>query len=78
MENSVLVMEIKYFILMIKETEKFALPVSICVTLRNDFASCAQVTCDAGVTMETTVFNGKIRLHNSFTLITFKFSVFSK
>lgn len=61
-----------------RESQKFALPVSICVTLRNVFASCTQVPCDAGVTMETPLLNGKIRLQNSFILITFNFSICSK
>lgn len=61
-----------------QKKQKFALPVSICVTLRNAFASCTQVPCDAGVSMETTLLNGKIRLQNSFILITFNFSICSK
>lgn len=78
MENFVFVMEIKSHFILIKETPKFALPVSICVTLRDAFVSCTQVPCDAGVTMETTLLNGKIRLQNCFILITFSFSVCSK
>lgn len=74
------IMKIKYFGLK-KKTQKFALPVSICVIEEMSLHHVAQVLCDRGVTMETTLLNSKIKHQNSFILITLFFfhvpSIFS-